>query len=86
MIGVPIAHVGGFPIEETFGALGPALLVGLGVAWANLRSRLGRVCAHTCAISTDVSESFKTPVRSPAQNAVHGRDRDDARLGDRVRR
>ena len=46
MIGVPIAHVGGIPIEDS---LGPALLAGLGVAWANLRARLGRVRAHTSA-------------------------------------
>jgi hypothetical protein len=49
MIGVPIAHVGGIPIEETLGSLGPALLAGLGMAWASLRSRLGRVRAHTGA-------------------------------------
>jgi hypothetical protein len=41
-----IAHVGGIPIEETLASLGPALLAGLGVAWADLRSRLGRVRAH----------------------------------------
>jgi lactoylglutathione lyase len=33
--------------------------------------------------STDASEAFKTPVRSPVQNTGHGRNRDDARLGDR---
>ena len=49
MISVPFAHVGGIPIEETLGSLGPALLACLGVAWANLRSRLGRVGAHTSA-------------------------------------
>jgi hypothetical protein len=41
------------------------------------------VCAEGRAVSRP-SESFKTPVRSPADNAGHGRDRDDARLGDRV--
>ena len=35
-----IAHVGGLPVEETLGSFGPALLVGLGVAWAKLRARL----------------------------------------------
>jgi hypothetical protein len=40
MISVPIAHVGGLPIEETLGSFGPPLLVGLGVAWAKLRARL----------------------------------------------
>jgi hypothetical protein len=40
---IPIAHVGGIPVEETLGSFGPALLLGLGVAWANLRARLRRV-------------------------------------------
>jgi hypothetical protein len=35
-----IAHLGGLPVEETLGSFGPALLVGLGVAWAKLRARL----------------------------------------------
>ena len=43
MIGVPLAHVGGLPIEETLGSLGPALLVGFGVTWANVRARVRRV-------------------------------------------
>jgi hypothetical protein len=38
----PIAHVGGLPIEETLASVGPALLVGFGVARANLRARLRR--------------------------------------------
>jgi hypothetical protein len=33
-------HVAGLPIEETLASFGPLLLVGSGVAWANLRSRL----------------------------------------------
>jgi hypothetical protein len=40
VIGVPFAHVGGVPIEETLGSFVPALLVGFGVAWAQLRARL----------------------------------------------
>ena len=40
MIGAPLAHVGGIPIEETVGPLGSALLIGFGVAWANIRARL----------------------------------------------
>jgi hypothetical protein len=43
MISVPLAHVGGIPIEETLGSLGPALLVAFGMAWAKLRARLRRV-------------------------------------------
>ena len=43
MIGLPFAHVGGIPIEETIGAFGPALLVGLGVTWSRLRARLSTV-------------------------------------------
>ena len=42
MIGAPFAHVGGIPIEETVGSLGPVLLVGFGVAWAQVRARLRR--------------------------------------------
>jgi hypothetical protein len=49
MTSAPFAHIAGIPIEETLGSLGPALLVGFGMAWANLRSRLGRVRAHTSA-------------------------------------
>ena len=43
MIAVPLAHVGGVPLEETIGSFGPALLVGVGVAWARLRARLRRI-------------------------------------------
>jgi hypothetical protein len=40
MIDAPLAHVGGIPIEETIGSFGPALVVGVGVAWVKLRDRL----------------------------------------------
>jgi hypothetical protein len=40
MIGVPLAHVAGMPIEETLASFGPALLVACGVAWTRLRARL----------------------------------------------
>jgi uncharacterized membrane protein len=43
VIDVPFAHLAGLPIEETLGAIGPALLVGFGVAWAQLRDRVRRV-------------------------------------------
>jgi hypothetical protein len=50
MISAPLAHVGGLPIEETLASLGPALLIAVGVAWANLRARLrplrSRATAH----------------------------------------
>jgi hypothetical protein len=46
-----VAHVGGLPIEETLGSLGPALLVGFGVAWSTLRARVrwvrSRATQHT---------------------------------------
>jgi hypothetical protein len=35
-----IAHVGGFPVEETLAMFGPALLLALGAASASLRARL----------------------------------------------
>ena len=40
MSGLPLAHVGGIPIEEAIGAFGPALLVAFGAVVANLRARL----------------------------------------------
>ena len=40
MIDGPVAHVGGIPIEEAIGSFGPALVVGVGLAWATLRDRL----------------------------------------------
>ena len=40
MIDVPLAHVAGIPIEEMIGSFGPALLVGIAVAWARLRAGL----------------------------------------------
>jgi hypothetical protein len=60
MIGVPIAHVGGIPIEETLASLGPALLACLGMAWANLRFCLGRVRAHTSAHASGVRQRARS--------------------------
>jgi uncharacterized membrane protein len=55
-VNLTLAHVGGIPLEETLASLGPALLVGLGVAWAELRARLrrvrSRVVAHAPASKT----------------------------------
>jgi hypothetical protein len=48
-VNLTLAHVGGIPLEETLASLGPALLVGLGVAWAQLRARLRRVFARARA-------------------------------------
>jgi hypothetical protein len=49
MISAPFAHIGGIPIEETLGSLGPALLVAFGVAWAQLRARLRPVRSRPSA-------------------------------------
>ena len=35
-----LAHIGGLPVEETLGSVGPALLLALGVALGNLRARI----------------------------------------------
>jgi hypothetical protein len=43
MISAPVAHVGGIPIEETLGFLGPALLLAFGAVSATLRARLRQV-------------------------------------------
>src|SRR5215207_9736363 len=40
---LPLAHVGGIPVEETVGMIGPALLVALGAATATVRARWRRV-------------------------------------------
>jgi hypothetical protein len=60
MISAPFAHVGGIPIEETLGSFGPALLVCLGVAWANLRSRLGRVRAHPSVHASGAKQGLRS--------------------------
>ena len=62
MISVPFAHVAGLPIEETLGSLGPALLVGFGVAWANLRARLRRVRSRASAPRRKAARSAGGPV------------------------
>jgi subtilisin-like proprotein convertase family protein len=38
---IPVAHIGGVPVEETVAAGGPALLLALGVVGARLRAGLG---------------------------------------------
>jgi hypothetical protein len=42
MIGVPLAHIAGVPVEETLGSFTPAFLVVFGAASATLRARLRR--------------------------------------------
>jgi hypothetical protein len=37
-----LAHVAGLPIEETLASVGPVLLAGSGLVWANLRGRFAR--------------------------------------------
>jgi hypothetical protein len=65
VIDVPLAHVGGIPIEETIGSFGPAFLVGIGVAWARLRAGLGpRVRSSERAETTEVP----MPPQHPAQD------------------
>jgi hypothetical protein len=43
---VTFAHIGGLPVEETLGSLGPLALVAFGVTWAQLRDRLRRARSH----------------------------------------
>jgi hypothetical protein len=40
MTGVTFAHIGGLPIEETLGSLGPAVLLAAGAAAARLNARV----------------------------------------------
>ena len=59
MISAPFAHIGGIPIEETLGSLGPALLVAFGMAGAQLRARLRPVRSRAGA-----------PCKKPARAAA----------------
>jgi hypothetical protein len=56
------AHVGGIPIEETLGSLGPALLVGLGVTWTKLRARLRPVRSRASAPRKKAARSAGGPI------------------------
>ena len=49
MTSAPFAHIGGIPIEETFGSLGPALRIASGVAWTQRRARLRPVRSRASA-------------------------------------
>ena len=60
MIGVPLAHVGGIPIEETLASFGPALLVAFGVASAQLRARLRRMRSRANAHAPSAQERRRT--------------------------
>jgi hypothetical protein len=69
MIGTPFAHLGGMPIEETIAPLGPALLAGLGVAYANLRARLRPVAGPSDASRPSDQDPERTLAgRSNAEN------------------
>jgi hypothetical protein len=62
MISAPFAHIGGVPIEETLGSLGPALLVAFGVAWGLLRARLRPVRSRASARCKKPARSAAGPV------------------------
>jgi hypothetical protein len=68
MIGAPLAHMGGIPIEETIGPFGPALLAALGVAYANLRARLRPVAGPS-----DASRAERPRPRENAHGSVERR-------------
>jgi hypothetical protein len=60
----PFAHVGGIPIEETIGSFNPALVIGVGVAWAKLRDRLHhRLRSGERARRRDQPTAGPTPTR-----------------------
>jgi hypothetical protein len=40
MMGSPLAHVAGIPVEETLGSFGPVLLLVAAAAWARLSAHL----------------------------------------------
>jgi FtsZ-interacting cell division protein ZipA len=79
MIGAPFAHIGGIPIEETLGSLGPALLVAFGVAWAQLRARVRfRASApvrRRRAVQADRSDLASSDVERPSGRETTARRR-----------
>ena len=64
MIDGRIAHVGGNPMEEVIGSFGPALVVGVGVAWATLRDRL----RHPPALKRTRTTSGTRPCRAQGRH------------------
>jgi hypothetical protein len=46
-----IAHIGGIPVEETIGALGPALLITVGAAFRVTRSWVRRRYVDATALA-----------------------------------
>jgi hypothetical protein len=42
MMSLPLAHIGGIPVEETLASIIPALLLTIGAASATVRARLRR--------------------------------------------
>jgi hypothetical protein len=62
MISAPFGHIGGVPIEETLGSLGPALLVAFGVAWAQLRALLRPARSRAGAPRKKAARSAGRPV------------------------
>ena len=73
MISAPFAHIGGVPVEETLGSLGPALLVAFGVAWAQLRALLRPVRSRASAparspraVQPDRSDAASSDVKRPS--------------------
>lgn len=63
MIGLTIAHVGGIPIEETLGSLGPVALLAAGAASAMLSARIRHLRARWQRRGADKCEpsSVKEP-------------------------
>jgi hypothetical protein len=62
MSSAPFAHIGGVPVEETLGSLGPAVLVAFGVAWAQLRARLRPVRSRASAPREKTARSADRPI------------------------
>ena len=65
---IPIAHVGGIPVEETLGSFGPALLLGLGVVWA-LATREALIVLDNCEHVLDACATFGRPAAARSVRA-----------------
>jgi hypothetical protein len=71
---LPLAHVGGMPIEETLGFYGPALLLAAGAASANLSARLRRLSRHR----QQPPPQRHAPLRNRGSRRVHGVEEQDS--------
>jgi DNA-binding beta-propeller fold protein YncE len=76
---IPLAHVGGVPVEETLASLGPTVVVALGAMWAQLRAARRRLRARRPSLRAIAGGA--TPLASMLKPAWRVRRRGAAMVG-----